>query len=208
MADEEKRVVKPVVHVDQDKVKKSTGRQFMNSLIIDDFGIVKDYLLFDVLGPAIQNTIIDGLCGAITTIFGGNMSSRNYRGNTRGWNSSPSGKTSYGTIYRTQDTGIFNRQNDKRSYDEPIWNRRASTDYMDIPFESRPDAEKVLDEMRDCVERYGVISVADFYEMVDYKPGNNYSCNNYGWTVDQLRNVSITWSHGAWYIALPRAIAI
>lgn len=206
MAEDERKPLKPVVQVDQDKIKKSTGRQFLQSFIVEDFSIVKDYLLFDILIPAVKDTIVDTTCSAINMIFNGDASSRRNRWSSSNWNRS-NARTDYGTIYRTSDTGYFkNRQPERRSYDEPVNSRRSSMDYMDIAFDTRPDAEKVLDAMRDILDQYPSVSVADFYDLVGYNYGNNYTCNNYGWT--DLSNVTVTWSRGAWYIALPRAVVI
>lgn len=210
MDEPNKREIKPVVQINQEQVKKnSTGRQFLSSLMIDDFGIVKDYLLFDILGPAIQNTIIDGLCGAITTIFGGNAASKNYRPGSS-YRRDTNSRTSYSNVTRVDTSSYLRPSQERRSYDEPIWNRRSSMDYMDIPFSSRPEAERVLEAMREIIERdqYPAVSVADFYDLVGYNYGNNYTCHDYGWPRDVISNVSITWSRGAWYIALPRAVPI
>lgn len=206
MAEEERKPIAPVVQVDQNKVtKKSAGRQFWNSFITDDFGMVKDYLVYDILVPAVKDTIVDTACSAINMIFNG--TDGRYSSPRHSWSPRQQGKTGYGTIYRTSDTGIFRQQPEKKSY-EPGWRntQRSSIDYMDIPFDTRPEAEKVLDAMRDILDQYPSVSVADFYDLVGYNYGNNYTCNDYGWT--DLSQVTVTWSRGAWYIALPRAVVI
>lgn len=211
MADEEKKPsIKPVVQVNQDQIKKkSIGRQFLSSLITSDIEIIGEHL-GDIFIGAIQDTAIDVGCTFITMLFGGgsnrNPSARRWNSSYSGWNNQS--RTNYGTIYRTSDTGIF-KGSERKSYEEPTsgpWYRRSSMDYMDIPFDTRPDAEKVLDAMRDILDQYPSVSVADFYDLVGYNYGNNYTCNNYGWT--DLSNVTVTWSRGAWYIALPRASVI
>ena len=208
--DEKKKVDKPVVHVDQNNIKKkSVGRQFLSSLITSDVGIIGEHI-GDIFRTAVQETLIDAGCTFITMFFSNGES----RPTSRRWNSTYSGwnnqsKTNYGTIYRTSDTGYF-KESEKKSYEyeatQGPWYRRSSYDYMDIPFDRRPDAEKVLDAMRDILEHYPSVSVADFYDLVGYNYGNNYTCNNYGWT--DLSNVTVTWSRGAWYISLPRAVVI
>lgn len=206
--EEERKPLKPVVQVNTDSVKKkSIGKQFISSLITSDMGIIGEHL-GDIFISAVQDTAIDVGCTFITMLFGGGSN----RPISRRWNSTYSGwdnqnRTNYGTIHRTTDTGIFRGVTEKKSYDEPVsWARRSSMDYMDIPFSNRPDAEKVLDAMRDILDHYPSVSVADFYDLVGYNYGNNYTCNNYGWT--DLTNVTVTWSRGAWYIALPRAVVI
>lgn len=205
---DERKPLTPVAQVDQSKVKKSTGRQFLSSFIVEDIGIVKEYLLYDILIPAVKDTIVDTACSAINMIFNGSAGNWRRYSSGRSWNSPD--RTSYSSgsrIYRTSDTGYFRQeQRERKSYDEPIWHTSSSSAYMDMPFETRPEAERVLDAMRDILERYPSVSVADFYDLAGYNYGNNYTCNNIGWT--DLSGVTITWSRGAWIIALPRAVTI
>lgn len=205
MSEENKKPeIKPVVQVNQENIKKkSITKQFLSALVCSDMGIIGEEL-GDIFIEAVQHTAIDIGCTFITMFFSnGKLGSGRKWTSNAGWNSPT--KTNYGSIYRTSDTGYF-RQSEKKSYEEPIMWSRRSMDYMDIPFASRPDAEKVLDAMRDILEHYPSVSVADFYDLVNYNYGNNYTCNNYGWT--DLSNVAVTWSRGAWYIALPRAVVI
>lgn len=206
---EERKPLEPVAQYDASKVRKSTGRQFLSSFIVEDIGIVKDYLLFDILVPAVKNTIVDTACSAINMIFNGNNDNwRRYSSNNYG----RSNRTSYSSgsrVYRSSDSGYFREEmRESRSYDTPIWNKASSMDYLDLPFATRPKAEEVLDSMREILERYPVVSVADFYELSSYDYGNNYQCHNIGWTREMFKDVTITWSRGAWVIALPRAVAI
>lgn len=197
----EKKLITPVVQIDQTKVRKSTGRQFLDSFITRDFSIVKDYLIEDILVPAIKDTIVDTICSAVNMIFKGNPGKNNV---TRHWNSTiGSTRTDYGSIYRTSDPGYFKR--DERSYENTL-SRRSTMDYMDIPFTNRSDAETVLEQMRDILEQYPSVSVAEFYELVGYNYGSNWTCHDFGWT--DLSNVIVTWSRGAWIIALPKAVPI
>lgn len=205
---EEKPKQKPIVEINQQDVKKkSVGRQFVSSLVTSDMGIIGESLS-KIFIEAVQDTAIDVGCTFITMFFRGDsarQASRKWTSSFSGWNQS--NKTNYGTIHRTTDTGIFRREAERKSYEEPVtWSRRSTMDYMDIPFRSRPDAEKVLDKMRDILDQYPSVSVADFYDLVGYNYGNNYTCNNYGWT--DLSGVDVTWSRGAWYITLPVAVVI
>lgn len=203
MAEEERKPIAPVVKVDQSKItKKSVFKQFMSELITNDFESIATSLS-ERASEAICNTAIDLGCTFWTMLWKGNAN--NYRRY-----SSDSKKTTYSysgsSVFRTTDTGLF-RQQERKSY-EPGWRntQRSSIDYMDIPFDTRPEAEKVLDAMRDILDQYPSVSVADFYDLVGYNYGNNYTCNDYGWT--DLSQVTVTWSRGAWYIALPRAVVI
>lgn len=196
---EESKNLKPIVQIDNSKVRKSTGRQFLDSFITHDFGIVRDYLFNDILIPAVKDTIVDSICSAVNMIFKGTPGKG---GTAKRWNSG-STRTDYGSVYRSTDTGYFRRE--EKSYESPV-SRRSSMDYMDIPFANRAQAEEVLEAMRGILEQYPSVTVADFYELVGYNYGSNWTCHDFGWT--DLSDVIVTWSHGAWIIALPKAVPI
>lgn len=63
--------------------------------------------------------------------------------------------------------------------------------YSHIHFPSRVDAENALDEMKDIINQYGVVTIADFYEL----SGNHnfvYNSSKYGWVnVDRCKIVRI-----------------
>ena len=193
--------LKPIVHVDNNKVRKSTGRQFFSSLVTHDFSVIWDYLIDPdegVVTNALRSLGAEVGCSIISMIFKQDVRKRS----PRSWNSDPNRKD-YGSIYRTTSTGYLRQE--ERSY-ESISARRSSMDYMDIPFSNRADAEAVLEQMRDILEQYPSVSVANFYDLVDYDYGSNWTVNDYGWT--DLSNVVVTWSHGAWIIGLPKAVSI
>ena len=83
--------------------------------------------------------------------------------------------------------------------------RRNYYDFDDIIIDNRGEAEEVLDRMEEIIATYGLVSVADFYELVGVP--SNYTDNNYGWSnlrnayVDRLRD-------GGYIIKLPRAFQL
>ena len=73
--------------------------------------------------------------------------------------------------------------------------------YDDILFDSRGDAEAVLDTMNDIIDRYGTVSVADLYDLAQV-PNDNFTMNRYGWT-----NISGAYAHrvrDGYILKLPR----
>lgn len=193
--------LKPVVKIDTTKAKKSTGRQFLDSFITSDFGIVREYLIDDILIPAVKDTIVNSICSAVNMIFKGTPGKRS------AWNSGSTGSTfNYSGIWKQSEPGYFRQQKETKSYETAIANRRSSMQYMDISFDNRADAEQVLSTMHDILDQYPSVSVADFYDLVGYDYGSNWTCHDYGWT--DLSGVIVTWSRGAWIIALPKAMPI
>lgn len=167
--------------------KKGEMQKFADVFISEDVGNVKSYILMDVLVPAIKKAISDIVTNGIDMILYGET------GRTR--KASSGTKVSYGKYY--------DREPDRRR-DRSI-SSRGGYDYDDIVFETRGDAEKVLDSMNDIISQYGVVSVLDLYDLADVST-DNYAANKYGWTdISGCKAIRV----GDGYILkLPRALPL
>lgn len=157
----EKKIEK-VVHGDV-KVRKKSGLEKAKGLLIsDDAANVKSYVLRDVLIPALKKAISDIVTNGIEMIL--------YGESGRARRSGPSGGVSYRNFY-----------DNPRSYDRPAQTVVAGGyDLNDIVVTTRGEAEDVLTRMDELIETYGVVSVADLYELIGVP--SNYTDNKYGWT--------------------------
>lgn len=166
------------------KTKKNEMRKLRDVFISEDVGNVKSYIFMDVLVPAIKKAVSDIVRDGIDMIL--------YGGTKRSGSSSGS-KVSYRNYYDSKD--------DRRRSDP-----RESTrfDYDDIIYEHRGDAEAVLTQMRDAIERYGIVSVADMYDMAN-EPAP-YTGFRYGWT--SIRTAEVVRGRDGYTIKLPKAVAI
>lgn len=74
-----------------------------------------------------------------------------------------------------------------------------------IEFDSANDANEVLSYMIDSVEQYGLVTVADFYELSDV--ASKFTDHQFGWTnLDGVRVVPIR--GGGFYIAFPPVVTV
>lgn len=184
---EEKRVDKPVVTGKVITKKPSKVRKLAGEFISEDARNVKDYVFGEVLIPAIKKAISDIVRDGIDIILYGESGRSKKR--------STADKVSYTRFsdrdYRSpRDVG-------------PIVSSGFS--YDDIILESRGEAQDVLDRMFEIVEQYGLVSVADLYELVG-KTTHNYMVNRYGWT--SLRNAEVERVREGYWIKLPRAMPL
>lgn len=138
--------------------KKSEIQKFANVFVSEDIDNVKSYILVDVLIPSIKKAISDIVTNGIDMILYGE-SKKN----------STASKISYQKYY---DGG-------KKEYHKA--KTITSYEYDELLFETRGDAESVLDAMNDIIEQYEVVSVADLYDLANVSI-NNYAANKYGWT--------------------------
>lgn len=131
--------------------KKSEISKLSDVFISDDASNVKSYILMDVLVPTIKKAIVDIGTDALNMIFLG--------GTGRG-KDSRRGNVNYVSYSR------FSEPRDRFSDSE---SRRPSTrfDYDNLIFETRADAEAVIEQMIDIIERYGVATVADLYDSLE-----------------------------------------
>ena len=163
--------------------KKSEVKKFADTFIAEDITSVKDYIINDVLIPAAKKAITDIISNGIEMLL---------YGETRSKSKDRSTKVSY-TKYYDRD----------RDYDRPSRSRgRYGYDYDDIILDTRREAEEVLDRMDDLIDNYGMVSVADLYDLVGIS--GNYTDNKYGWT--NLRNADVQRVRDGYLLKLPKAL--
>lgn len=177
-----KKVDKPIV---SGKVKKKNALQkASDSIFSEDVSNVKTYILRDVLLPAFKKLIDDVVSDGIHMIL--------YGDSGRGNRPSQGSRVSYGSYYNSN----------RRDY-TPDPRSRNGLDYDTVTFNSRSDAEAVLNAMDDIIAQYQMVSVADFYDLCDIST-NNYTLNSYVWTEPDIRRAVVVRGYDGWQIKLPK----
>lgn len=186
---EEPKKVEQIVTSPVKMKKRSFWDKVHEEFISEDGKSVGDYILLDVLVPAIKKTISDIVTNGIDMIlFGGTRSSNN---------SLPGTRVSYRTYYDSnqRNSGGYSR------------NRAVSSNYTydQIIFQNRGDADAVLNELNEIIRRYGFAKVADFNDLAGVN--GSYTDNNYGWS--DLRFATIQRQRdGGYLIDLPKPMPI
>ena len=176
--------VEKVVHGTVKTRKKSQVRKFTDVFISEDVSNVKSYILMDVLVPTIKKAISDIVKDGIDMLLGtGGPSSR----------TTNASKVSYRNYYDRRD-------NDRN----PIRRTSSGYSYDDIVLETRGEAEEVITAMDGLMDTYGIVSVADLYDLVGKQC--NYTDNKYGWT--NIRNVEPIRVRDGYMLKLPKAMPI
>lgn len=160
----EEKKIESVVSGQAKTKKKSDIQKLTDIFVSEDVSNVKSYILMDVLVPAVKKAISDIVTNGIDMIL--------YGENGRSKKSTSASKVSYRSYY--------DRENDTRR-DYRASAARNVFEYDDILFETRGDAESVLDAMNDIISQYGRVSVADLYDLANVQT-SNYTANKYGWT--------------------------
>ena len=163
--------------------KKTFGEKFKEIFIGEDIQNVGEYILKEVVVPTIKNTVVDIIQNGISLLIFGESSSKNSNRRNGQY-------VSYGSY-------SSNSSRDRRRDDR----RDAPNDKGNIIFNSRGDAQAVLDHLLDILDTYRAVTVANYYEAADVP--SNYQDRKWGWT--DLRYVDIRMARGGgWYIDLPR----
>lgn len=165
--------------------KKKEISKFADIFISEDAANVKNYILMDVLVPAIKKAVSDIIKDGIDMILYGESGSRR-RGSTN------ASYISYNK-YSERD-----RDYDRRYNDRP----RVSYGYDDIVLENRGDAEAIMDRMDEVIDKYKMVSVADLYEFAGLR--SNYTDQKYGWT--NLGTARIERTRDGYWLKLPKAM--
>lgn len=178
----EKKVEKVVSGTVKQK-KRSGLSKLAGEIIQEDGRNVTSYLLSDVLIPAFKKMVSDAVTNGVDMILYGETGRSDKK-------KTPASKVSYRSYYDDREDSRLNLRS------------RSEYDYDEIIFSNRGEAEEVLSRMDDLVDRYGTVSVADFYDLVGIT--GNYTDNKYGWT--NIRNASVMRVREGYTIKLPRAL--
>lgn len=165
--------------------KKSEMSKFKDVFISEDVSNVKSYIFLDVLIPTIKKALSDIIVNSTDMMLYGDTRDRKRSGSGNYRNYSTSG--------RRDDRGSSER-------------RRIGYDFDDIILDSRGEAEEVLSRMDDLMDDYGVVSVADLYDLVGMSC--NYTDNKYGWTGSLRTAEAVRVRDGGYMLKLPKAVLI
>lgn len=183
----EKKIEKVISGTAKTK-KKSEVRKFTDVFISEDMDSVKSYIFMDVIVPAVKKAISDVVTNGIDMLLYGESGGRSNKKST-------ASRVSYRSYYDSP--------NDRREPRATERNRMGYS-YDNIILDNRGEAEDVLTRMDELVQTYGLVSVADFYDLVGVS--GNYTDNKYGWT--DIRNASIVRTREGYMIKMPKALPL
>ena len=163
--------------------KKGELQKFVNEFVPGNFSIIKSDILRNIIVPSLKKAVSDIVKVGIDMIL--------YDGKQ-----TQSSKVSYRNYY--------DRDNDKVRAGSSI-NRCNNLDYDDILFETRGDAETVLDAMNDIISQYGIVTISDLYDLARV-PNDNFTLNRYGWS--SISGACAIRVRDGYILKLPRAIPI
>lgn len=162
--------------------KKGGLAKLISVFVNEDIDDVKEYIFMEVIVPGIKDTLSQMITNGVDMILYGEV--RRSRDSKS--------RTNYGRYYSRDDRGSKS-------------NSRKISNYDDLVFDSRRDADDVLKNMNDLLDNYDVVTVADLYDLVG-KTGNGFTDHKYGWT--DIRNAQVIRVRDGYGLRLPKALPI
>lgn len=176
----------PVVSKPATTKKKSGIVKLADVFMPEDVASVKSYIIGDVIIPKIKNMLHDIGAEAWDSFWG-------ISGRSTGTSASRVRFVDYNKMSKPNETREHPRQ-------------RTNLDYEDIIFNTRGDAEMVLDRMGELCDQYDFVSVDDIYRLSD-APNDNWALAKIGWHDISGAKVVIR-SGGGYSIKLPRPMPL
>ena len=189
-----KTASKKVVHGEVKK-KHTVVERARDEIISEDSHTVKEYLIWDVLIPAVKRTLADLGHEAVNLVFGKSGGSYYDKDRRDGRSYVQYDRPSYDRP-RTRDY-YYNRPSDSS---RPYYSNRRRHNFDDILIEDKRDAENVLDELVESTMRYGLATVKDFYDCLGMR--TNYMDSCWGWY--ELGSARVERVRGGYVVVLPK----
>lgn len=187
----EPKDIQKVVSAEVIQRKRPLGKRFLDSIVGGDANTAKQYVLHDVVIPAIRDMVADSISQGVERMIFGEVKSTSRRGR--------SGKSGSGPYINYSRLSSNKRDPSSR---EPELSRRAraSHDFGEIVLTERAEATEVIDRLFDLVSKYEAATVSDLYDLVGVT--GTYMDDKWGWT--DLRGANVRRVRDGYLLELPR----
>jgi hypothetical protein len=191
---QEKEIITKVVVGEVVQKPKGIGRKFKETFFNGDLKHSGEFVLVDVLLPALRNLVVDMASRGIEKVV--------YGESTRGPRRPQTNYNYSGTRYSVGGpTNPFARpQPLGQSYSPQINRGRQNRhDMNDIIVGTKEEADLVMERLIDILEKYDVVSLADLNELLGLE--TSHLDNKWGWTF--LANPQVRQIRQGYLLELP-----
>jgi len=188
-----KETVEKIVTGEVVRRKTPLSRKVRDIFIGGDAQSVWGYVAYDILIPAVKDTLSDAVSMGIERMLFGDSRSPSSRRR-------PGTQTNYGY---TNYSNYSKPGGSRYQKEEPRQlSRRAKSahNFDEIILETRMEAETVVERLDDLCDRYGQATVSDLYELVGVT--GDFTDEKYGWT--DMRSAGVSRVRNGYLLDLPR----
>jgi hypothetical protein len=190
---EEKKVEK-VIEGAVVRRKKPLGKKFGELFVVGDSKSVTQYLILEVVVPAIRDLIVDTVTQGVERSIFGDQRAPSRRSAPTSRYGGPPGYTSYNKPASRQEPRRLSRS------------ARETHNFDEIILPTRREADDVLDRLSDMIEKYDSTTVSDLYMLVGETP--NFADENWGWYKEDFARSGVTKVRDGYLLDLPRPVAL
>lgn len=170
--------------------KKTSVSKIADNILVESFKNVGSWLLSDVIIPNIKKGLYDIIVNGTDMLLYGKSGSPKSGSSIQ--------KISYGGgsyyNYSKQSSSVLRAGSGSKTFE-----------CDEIVFESRGKADEAIERMRDVLDAYEEVTVADLYEIARV-PAPDYPANGYGWR--DLRGIQSVRCRDGYVISLPPIISL
>ena len=180
--DKEKKDISPVTSNVIVK-KENELSKFKKQFFAEDAKSVKGHIFLNVVVPGLQRLMTDIVKNGIDWMIYG----------TKG------GSRTTGGARNISYTSYYDRNRAKPRTASPTRTKPSLYSLNEVIFPDRGEAEQTLLRLEENVDRYGMVSAADFYDLINQK--HSYTDNKYGWK--SLETAEVVRNHDGYSIKFP-----
>ena len=180
----ERKAPEKVISGNAKQRKKSVGSKFVEAFAGDDAKSVGVYLAMEVMLPALKTLISDMASQGVERMLFGESRPR-------------------ATSTRSTNYTSYNRMSSPTPRAEPrtmSQRGRATHDFNEVILDNRLEAERVIDQLVELVDTYGMATVSDLYALVGIK--GSFVDDKWGWT--DMREAGVRRVREGHLVILPR----
>jgi len=175
--------------------KKPLGKRLHETFIGGEAKNVGSYVIFEVLVPAMKDTIADIVSQGIERMLFGESRSTSRRTGFR--TGTPSGHVSYN---RYSSSAPWNRGRPEEPRPSVSRRVRGTHEFDEIILATRGEADEVIDRLFDLISKYEQATVNDLYELVGIT--GSFTDERWGWT--DIRGAGVTRIANGYLLNLPK----
>lgn len=188
---DEPRKAERVVTSEVKSRPKSIGKRLRDALIGGDSKSALQYAIGTVVIPHVKDLLSEAANELIQQLIFGESSGRRTRSRTAGH-----------VNYNRMSSSNRRPTSAIRDSRESITLRRREEE--ELIFDSRADAQNVLEAMNEFLEEYNLVSVADLKAMIDKT--STHTDHKWGW--EDLRGSEIRMTRGGYLLTLPKTVPL
>lgn len=169
--------------------RKSLAKRLKDMLVGGDTDSVMTFLMGDVIIPQLKDLLTEAVTQGIEQLIHGTGRSPSRRGPSRPQH------TNYSSRYSPRSNTPASRGHDR----PPAVVRSHRVD--EVIVRDRYDAQRVLDQLSQTVDKYGAVTVADLYSSVEWS--STFTDGKWGWGEEDIVQATIRKVREGYLIELP-----